>query len=118
MLLELITQDPDANLNYWLDLREELGDLLVTGFAIDPGLALADFEELTITHMGVNTSVLTDSDGNSYPVGKVLGIRITGGNHQQTYVITIRFTMNSGESNDLVIVYKPYDPAIRYSEAS
>tara|TARA_Y100000310_G_scaffold144182_1_gene143457 strand:- start:1605 stop:1961 length:357 start_codon:yes stop_codon:yes gene_type:complete len=114
MLLELITQDPDANLNYWLDLSRELGSLTVVDFAIDPESELAEATELTITKVGVNYSELTDDDGNVYPIGKVLGIKLSGGNHEETYVITIRFTLNSGESDDLVIVFKPYDPAIKY----
>tara|TARA_R100000808_G_C2113003_1_gene126522 strand:- start:56 stop:490 length:435 start_codon:yes stop_codon:yes gene_type:complete len=96
---QTITQDKDAALNYWLNFGFVVSPLTIASVAIDPGNELP-IDKPTITSMGPNTTELTDSDGNTYPAGTVVGVVISGGSLMERYDAVIRLTLNSGESDD------------------
>lgn len=97
--MESITQDKDATLNYWLNFGFVVSPLTIASVAIDPDNELP-IDKPTITSMGPNTTELTDSDGNTYPIGTVVGVVISGGSLMERYDAVIRLTLNSGESDD------------------
>ena len=101
-----VSQDKDASLYYWLDFSAVVGDQTIDSVSIDPGGTLGD---LTITSMGVNTTQLTDAAGNTYAIGKVLGIIISGGSLRSRYEAVNRLTLNSGESDDRTLTVEIVD---------
>jgi len=97
--MESVTQDKDATLNYWLNFGFVVSPLTISSVEIDPDSQMP-IDKPSITSMGVNTSELTDSEGNTYPIGTVVGVVISGGSLMERYDAVIRLTLNSGESDD------------------
>lgn len=98
--METVTQDKDASLNYWLDMSILLGARVIAGVQVDPDSELSG---LTVVSQGVNTSELTDADGNTYAVGQVVGLQISGGSIDNAYSVVLRLTLDSGERDDRTI---------------
>lgn len=104
----LADQDKNASLNYWLNFGFVVSPLTISSFTIDPDNELPQ-DKPAITGAGVNTAELTDSDGNTYPVGTVVGITVSGGALEEVYHTVVRFVMNSGESDDRTLSIRIVD---------
>jgi len=96
--MHIVEQDKNAVSNYWLDYSVVVGaGLTVDSVALDPDGALAG---ITVVSKGLNPSELTDSSGNTYPVGTVLGVCIQGGTLGERYALLSRVTSESAEIDD------------------
>lgn len=99
---EIITQDPQANRFYWFDFGEALSNFTVSSVVIDPD-GLLSGSGLVVTSYGANTVTATDADGTQYPVGKLIGIDLSGGTADTRYHLTVRFVLSSGETDDRTV---------------
>lgn len=95
--MQTVTQDKDATLNYWLDMSAVVGSRSISSVTVDPD---SEIDGITVTSMGVNTSQLSDDDGNTYAAGKVIGLQVSGGVSGEPYRIVNRMVLDSGEEDD------------------
>lgn len=103
--MQSITQDKDAQLKYWLSFGDVVNPLTINEVLVDPDSELSTGAPV-VALAGVNTSQLTDDDGNVYPIGTVVGVTISGGALDESYFVTFRLALNSGESDDRTLIVK------------
>lgn len=94
---EFIEQDKDDTSNYWLNYSEVVDGRVVTGVQVDPGASLSD---IVISGQGVNDSIVTDDGGTQYAASTLYGVKLTGGVAGERYNAVMRFTFESGETED------------------
>lgn len=93
-----ITKDVNETLDY-IFLRNVDDNITNVSYVTD-GLG-----GLVIQSCGVNTRVITDINGNTYPVGRAIILWTTGGNANTKEKVTMTYNTVGGRTIDEVVVF-------------
>lgn len=93
-----ITKDVNETLDY-IFLRN-VDDNISSVSYISDGLG-----GLNIQSCSVNTGVITDSNGNEYPVGRAIILWVAGGNAGGKEKVTMTYNTVGGRTIDEVVVF-------------
>lgn len=94
LLAETVIKSPEAIRNYWF-VKSDCGDFQsVVSYA-----KVTNNSDLVFVSAELNTVVLTDCDGNSYPVSKVIMCRLSGGDLNENETCKVVYNTVSGETD-------------------
>lgn len=98
-----IYHDKDSTKHYWIDLFSISSDRTATSVTLLSDNSVYD-DTLTITGRGVNDEVEQDYGANSYAIGRLFGVIVSGGVAGGAYRYIIRASYASGETDDMVLI--------------
>jgi hypothetical protein len=82
---------------FWVNLNDVVNNFTILSFIVDPSSTITG---LTIETAGLNTSQVSDIEGNTYAANTLIGLSISGGVNGESYIIPIQFTLSSGETGE------------------
>lgn len=94
---ENLSRDPDSTLTYWFDMSALIGGQTIASVVVDPD---SELTSLTVNCSGVNSKILTDNNGATYPIGSMIGFCLSNGVANAVYKVTIRYTLSGGDVDD------------------
>lgn len=104
LIAETIIKSPDAVRVYWF-VKSDCGEFQsVASFS-----KLTTNSDLVFVSADINTVVLTDCDGNEYPIGKVIMCKLSGGDLNTNETCKVVYTTVSAETDTFTFNVKVED---------
>lgn len=97
LIAETLIKSPEAVRTYWF-VKPDCGEFQ----SVVSYIKTTNNSDLVFVSADINVSILTDCDGNQYPIGKVIMCRLSGGDINTNESCKVVYTTMTGETDSFV----------------
>lgn len=101
LIAETLIKSPDAARTYWF-VKPDCGEFQ----AVSSFSKITNNGNLLFVSADINTAILTDCDGNTYAIGKVIMCRLSGGEINTNETCKVVYSTVSGETDSFMFNVK------------